>query len=142
MAKTHFRRELFRFLEALRRNNDRAWFTANKDRYEREVRDPMLAFVAELAAPLANITRWGLADSSPAGGSLFRIYLDVRFSKDKSPSMTHVAAQFRHRAGRDVHAPGFYIHLEPGQVFAGAGLWHPEPDALQTVRSAIARDPS
>ena len=142
MASAHFKPTLFRFLEELRRNNDRAWFAANKRRYEREVRDPMLDFIRDAAAPLAKISRELLADPRPVGGSLFRIYRDTRFAKDKSPYKTHVAAQFRHRAGKDVHAPGFYVHLEPGGVFAGAGLWHPEPQALQSVRRAIARRPA
>jgi len=142
MPAAHFRRELFGFLEELRRNNDRAWFAANKERYEREVRDPMLAFIADLAKPLSAISRQVLADPRPVGGSLFRIYRDTRFANDKSPYKTHVAAQFRHRAGKDVHAPGYYIHLEPRQAFAGAGLWHPEPEALQAVRTAIAKQPA
>jgi uncharacterized protein (TIGR02453 family) len=68
---------------------------------------------------------------------MFRIYRDVRFSKDKSPYKTHAAAQFRHREARDVHAPGFYLHLEPGSVFVGIGLWHPAGPTLAGVRNAI-----
>ena len=79
---------------------------------------------------------------APWGGSLFRIYRDVRFAKGKSPFKTHAAAQFRHRAGKDVHVPGFYLHLEPGAVFAGAGLWRPEPAELLAVRTAIASKPA
>ena len=72
---------------------------------------------------------------------MFRIYRDVRFSKDKSPYKTHAAAQFRHREGRDVHAPGFYLHLEPGNVFVGAGSWHPDREALDAIRTAIVEKP-
>jgi uncharacterized protein (TIGR02453 family) len=61
----------------------------------------------------------------------------VRFARDKSPYKVHAAAQFRHRDGRDVHAPGFYLHLEPGSVFMGAGLWHPTGPTLNAIRSAI-----
>ena len=68
---------------------------------------------------------------------MFRIYRDVRFSKNKSPYKTHAALQFRHEAGRDVHAPGFYLHLEPGNVFCGAGLWRPDSRALNHIRQAI-----
>ena len=137
-----FRPELFRFLEELRANNDRDWFAAHKARYERDVRDPLLAFVRDVAGPLAGISRQVVADPRPVGGSLFRIYRDTRFAKDKSPYKTHAAVQFRHRAGKDVHAPGFYLHLEPGAVFAGAGLWRPEPSALLAVRTAIAKKPA
>jgi len=140
MANAHFGPGLFQFLAQLRENNDRDWFAANKERYEREVRDPMLRFITEAAAPLARISRHVLADPRPAGGSLFRIYRDTRFAKDKSPYKTHVAAHFRHRAGKDVHAPGFYLHLEPGRVLLGTGIWHPDPPALLKIRKALVKD--
>ncbi len=138
---SHFGPELFRFLKDLRAHNEREWFAANKVRYERDVRDPLLAFISDVGGPLSRISGQIVADPRPVGGSLFRIYRDTRFSKDKSPYKTHAAAQFRHRAGKDVHAPGFYLHLEPGQVFMGAGIWHPDPDALRGIRNAIARKP-
>jgi uncharacterized protein (TIGR02453 family) len=81
-----------------------------------------------------------VADDRPVGGSLFRIYRDVRFSKDKSPYKTHVGISFRHRNGKDVHAPGYYLHLEPGQVFAAAGIWHPDREHKRTMR--VSRVPS
>jgi len=137
----HFRPALFRYLVDLRDHNDRQWFTTNKGRFEADVRDPMLAFIREAATPLARITRHVLADPRPVGGSLFRIYRDTRFSKDKTPYKTHAAAHFRHRAAKDVHAPGFYLHLEPGQTFLGAGLWHPDPATLLTLRTAMAKNP-
>jgi uncharacterized protein (TIGR02453 family) len=138
----HFGRGLFRFLSDLKAHNDRDWFAANKGRYERDVRDPLLAFIRDVAAPLARVSREVVADPRPVGGSLFRIYRDVRFAKDKSPFKTHAAAQFRHRAGKDVHVPGFYLHLEPGAVLAGGGLWRPEAPALLAVRTAIASKPA
>ena len=73
-------------------------------------------------------------------GSMFRIYRDVRFSADKRPYKTHVAMRFSHR-GKDVHSPGFYLHLEPGGSFAACGLWHPEPPTLLKVRNAIVTRP-
>ena len=72
---------------------------------------------------------------------MFRPHRDVRFSKDTRPYKTHAAAQFRHRRGRDVHAPGFYLHLEPGGCFAGLGVWHPEPPTLDKIRQAIVEEP-
>ncbi len=142
MARAFFRHELFRFLADLKRNNDRAWFTGNKERYEREVRGPMLAFISELAAPLGRVDRAAVADPRPAGGSLFRIHRDTRFSKDKSPYKTHVGALFKHRSARDVHAPGYYLHLEPGRVFGGAGIWHPDSASLRRIREAIVDNPA
>jgi len=72
---------------------------------------------------------------------MFRIYRDVRFAADKSPYKTHAAAQFRHRAAKDVHAPGFYLHLEPGGCFVGVGIWHPDGPTLAAIRTALVADP-
>jgi uncharacterized protein (TIGR02453 family) len=137
-ARAHFSSELFRFLKDLRRNNRREWFQANRERYESAVRNPFLRFISDFGPQLSKISRHFVADPRPTGGSLFRIYRDTRFAKDKSPYKTHAGADFRHRAGgRDVHAPGFYLHLEPGGCFAAAGVWHPDPGALAKVRNAI-----
>lgn len=137
----HFKPELFTFLTELEENNTREWFQDNKDRYKAEVQEPLLEFIAAFSGPLDEISPNFVADPRPAGGSMFRIYRDVRFSRDKSPYKTHAAAQFRHREGRDVHAPGFYLHLEPSNVFAGGGLWHPDGSTLGAVRTAIVKDP-
>jgi uncharacterized protein (TIGR02453 family) len=134
--------ELFRFLRDLKVNNDRAWFNANKDRYEREVRNPALDFVEEFGVHLAEISPHFRADPRPSGGSLFRIHRDTRFSKDKSPYKTHVGIHFRHELAKHAHTPGFYLHLQPGSVFVGVGIWHPDPPALLRIREAIARDPN
>ena len=139
---THFQPELFTFLAELKENNSREWFQANKDRYRRDVQEPMLGFISAFADPLHAISSNFIADPRPSGGSMFRIYRDVRFSRNKSPYKTHAAAQFRHRGGRDVHAPGFYLHLEPGSVFMGAGLWHPAGPTLNAIRSAIVDNPA
>ena len=134
-------RELFAFLAELRRHNNREWFNENKDRYLAEVRDPMLALVASLAPGLARISRHIAVDPRPSGGSLMRIYRDTRFSRDKTPYKTNVGIHFGLKAPRDFEAPGYYLHLEPGSVFMGAGLWHPGADALRAIRDAIVRDP-
>jgi uncharacterized protein (TIGR02453 family) len=137
MPGPHFTSEFFGFLSELKRNNDRDWFQANKPRYQQAVQDPLLRFISDFAQPLADISPRFVADPRPSGGSMFRIYRDVRFSRDKSPYKTHAAAQFRHQQGRDVHAPGFYLHLEPENVFVGAGMWHPSGSTLAAVRQAI-----
>ena len=105
------------------------------------MRDPLLRFVADFAPKLAKISKHMVADPRPVGGSLFRIYRDTRFAKDKSPYKTHAGMTFRHEAGRDVHGPVFYLHLEPGRVFAAAGMWHPPPEAVKQVRDAIVEKP-
>jgi uncharacterized protein (TIGR02453 family) len=136
--ESYFSPDLFGFLMELRDNNDREWFAANKARYEETVRDPFLRFIADLEPLLHGVSPSIMADPRPTGGSLFRIHRDIRFSKDKSPYKTHVAARFPHVAvKRDVHAPGFYLHLEPGRCFMGAGMWRPDARALTRVRLAI-----
>ena len=139
--KTYFGRELFEFLLELRLNNDRGWFEANRERYELHVREPLMEFVADFAEPLNDISPRFVADPRPSGGSIFRVHRDVRFSKDKSPYKTMAAAQFRHESAKDVHSPGFYLHLEPGNVFAGTGIWHPDSETLAKVRNAIVANP-
>ncbi len=136
-----FDAELFRFLRELKENNDREWFNDNKKRYKAVVQEPLLGFIAAFAGPLRSISPAFVADPRPSGGSMFRIYRDTRFANDKSPYKTHAAAQFRHRDGKDVHAPGFYLHLEPGEVFCGAGIWHPDGPTLGRLRDAIVADP-
>jgi uncharacterized protein (TIGR02453 family) len=101
-----------------------------------------MRFVTDFAVPLRRISRHFRADPRPVGGSLFRIHRDTRFSKDKSPYKTHVGIQFRHDLGKDVHAPGFYVHLEPGNVFIGAGIWHPDPATLKRIRDWMVEDPA
>jgi len=132
----------FKLLKELARNNERDWFEANKQRYFDEVRDPLLAFIEAFAPKLRKISPELVADSRPNGGSLFRIYRDTRFSKDKSPYKTYAAMRFLHVRGRELTAPGFYLHLEPGRIFSAAGIWHPPSDALTRMRDAIVADPA
>ena len=129
---------LFRFLSELAVHNDRDWFQANRERFEAEVREPMQAFILAFAEPLRSLSPHFLADPRPSGGSMFRIFRDTRFSKDKSPYKTNVGAHFRHlECSKDVHAPGFYLHLQPGECFMSAGLWHPDPESLRKVRARM-----
>jgi len=136
-----FGRGLFSFLDDLRANNDREWFTANKGRYEEELLEPALAFIEAFAPRLEKISPHFRADARPSGGSLFRIYRDTRFSKDKAPYKTNVGIHFRHDAAKDAHAPGFYLHIGAGEVFAGGGIWHPDTATATTIREAIVADP-
>jgi len=131
----------FAFLRELAAHNERAWFEANKQRYLDDVRDPLLRFVSDFAPRLAKITKHLVADPRPVGGSLFRIHRDTRFARDKSPYKTHAGVAFRHAAGRDVHGPVLYLHVEPGNVFAAAGMWHPPAEAVRAVRAAILERP-
>jgi uncharacterized protein (TIGR02453 family) len=141
-AEPCFSPALFAFLRELAANNDREWFAANKERYVAEVQEPALAFVEDIGMRLPEeVSRHFVADARANGGSVFRIYRDTRFSKDKTPYKTHTGIQFRHERSRDVHAPGFYLHLEPGNVFMACGAWHPDRDTLHAIRTAIAGKP-
>ena len=139
---SYFGPGLFLFLAELKANNERSWFEANRGRYEAEVKEPLLRFIADLGPRLQEISPAFTADPRPVGGSMFRIYRDVRFSHDKSPYKTAATAHFRHEAGRDVHVPGFYLHLEPGMCMAGGGIWHPDGPTLEKIRTAIVDDPN
>ena len=132
--------DLFAFFGELAQNNDRGWFEANKQRYRTVVVQPLSDFIAAMAPRLHRISPHYTADPRPNGGSMFRIYRDVRFSPDKRPYKEHAACHFRHSAGKDAHAPGYYVHLEPGNVFFGGGIWQPPGPELQRIRAAIAED--
>ena len=136
-----FATEFFAFFEELSVNNKREWFEVNKPRYQAVVVDPMVSFIAAMASRLTGISPHFVADPRAHGGSMFRIYRDVRFSKDKRPYKDHAACQFRHAAGRDAHAPGFYVHLAPNEVIYGGGIWLPQGEPLARIRRAIAGDP-
>jgi uncharacterized protein (TIGR02453 family) len=140
-AKAMFGPGLFSFLADLRANNNREWFAANKLRYEEQLLEPAIAFIDAFAPRLEMISPHFRADARPSGGSLFRIYRDTRFSKDKTPYKTNVGIHFRHERAKDAHAPGYYLHIGPDEVFAGGGIWHPATEAATGIREAIVADP-
>jgi len=132
---------LSRFLRELEANNRREWFLAHKERYEAEVREPALVFIRVMERHLRRISPHVVASDRKIGGSMMRIHRDVRFSRDKRPYKTNLGIQFRHEAGKDVHAPGYYFHVDPESVFLGAGTWHPEKATLAAYRESIVDDP-
>ncbi len=136
-----FEASIFQFLEELADNNNRPWFQANKVRYDSEVLEPSLAFIRAFAPRLKKISPYFVASDQRVGGSLMRVYRDTRFAKDKTPYKTNVGIQFRHEFGKDVHAPGFYIHIAPGECFLALGVWRPDADSLAMVRQAIVDHP-
>ena len=154
-AAAHFSPATFKFLRALAKNNSKEWFADHKAEYEAQVKQPCLAFITDLAEPLKKISPQYVASPKPVGGSLFRIHRDTRFSGDKSPYKIHAGMSFYHQATKQVaraegqnammgrlDAPGFYLHLEPGQCFLGGGLWHPQPDTLKRIRAQIVGNPA
>ncbi len=136
-----FNTEFWAFFNDLRQNNNREWFANNKTRYQDKVVAPVSAFISAIAPKLREISPHYNADPRPNKGSMFRIYRDVRFSKDKRPYKEHAAAQFRHRMGKDAHAPGFYVHLEADNIRYGGGIWAPPSDALKNIRTHIVDKP-
>lgn len=141
MRQTYFTAGVFKFLHELEDNNNREWFEANKDRYISLIREPAKEFIGDFEPRLTNISDHFIADTRTNGGSLMRPYRDTRFSKDKTPYKPNVGIQFRHEMGKDVHAPGFYLHLEPGSCWAGVGMWNPEAKVAKQIRDRIFEEP-
>src|SRR5262249_61843815 len=131
------------FLSELKANNNRDWFLENKDRFEATVRDPFLRFIADFSGKLEKINPHFVADPRPSGGSMMRIYRDIRFSKDKSPYKTWVAAHFYHHdAPEDSAAPAFYLHIDNQHCFTAGGPWRPGPLTFQRVLGSLVKRPS
>ncbi len=137
-----FGAETFRFLEELEQNNERPWFNENKHRYEESVLEPALDFIAAMGPHITAVSDHFVAIPKRTGGSLMRVYRDTRFSKDKTPYKTNIGIQFRHERAKDVHAPGFYVHVSLTGCFLGVGMWHPARDALEGIRTAIVERPA
>jgi uncharacterized protein (TIGR02453 family) len=140
-----FGRGALTFLRQLKRNNERDWFQAHKETYESEVLAPLKLFVEEVDVRFGKFAPEFVGDPKR---SIFRIYRDVRFSKDKSPYKTHAASWFKHQnssqgVGSEAHGAGagFYFHLEPGASFVGGGIWMPPRPTLNQLRDSIAAKP-
>lgn len=129
------------FLSELARNNNREWFEVNRQRYEDQVREPAFDYIRSMAEPIGEISPHFIVSAKKSGGSLMRVFRDVRFSRDKSPYKTNIGIQFRHKAGKDVHAPGFYLHIAPDEMFLAAGIWSPDNTTLHKVRTRIDEHP-
>lgn len=135
--KRYFSKATFEFLKELKANNDRDWFAENKHRYEGDLKDPALRLIEAFAPELHKLS----PHFSATPRSLFRIYRDTRFSKDKSPYKTAAGIHFRHDSARNAYAPGFYLHIAPGDCFLGLGIWHPDGATLRQIREAIDERP-
>lgn len=133
----HFSPHLFAFLRDLAANNDREWFSAHRDEYERHVRRPALQFIADLAPPFAAISPHFIVEPSVVGGSLVRMARDVRFSPDKSPYRTYLGIGIRHQMHEEMATPRFYLALQPRRSYLGIGCWRPPSAASGRIRRAI-----
>ena len=136
-----FTQATFNFLDELASNNDRTWFEANKPRYDSLVREPALEFIAAMGPVLETFAPRFCAEPRKVGGSLMRVFRDTRFSRDKTPYKTNIGIQFRHILGKDIHAPGFYLHISMDECFFAVGCWHPDSVALGHIRNLIANNP-
>jgi uncharacterized protein (TIGR02453 family) len=135
---TAFPKEALDFLRSLKRHNNRDWFHQHKAAYEQYVKQPMLELIAALAEDFQQFAPEMVASPKV---SPYRIYRDTRFSKDKSPYKTHLAASFP-RSGMARHeGAGFYLHIAPSELLIGGGLYSPLPEDLNAVRQRIADDP-
>jgi uncharacterized protein (TIGR02453 family) len=123
------------FLRGLKRHNDRAWFAARKDAYERDVKAPMIALVERLAGDLRRFAPDLVA--SPRA-SLYRVHRDTRFSTDKSPFKTQIGAVFPHRALHRHQGAGLYVEIGPAGVMIGGGIYMPQPPELHALRNHLA----
>jgi len=129
-----FPKEAIRFFKQLKKNNNRDWFNAHKAEYEDFVKLPMQSMIASLQPLMANLAPE--IEVHPRR-SMFRIYRDIRFSKNKLPYKTHLAAVF-HRKGHWEQSAGYYVHIEPGGVYVGGGVYMPDSQQLKKIRAAIA----
>lgn len=142
VSTSFYSKNTFDFLQKLSGNNNRTWFNERKTLYEEAVRSPSLAFIEAMEPGIKSLSPNFTAVAKKTGGSLMRIYRDARFSKDKTPYKTNVGIQFRHIAGKDVHAPGFYLHISPDECFVGAGIWRPDSKSLSNIREMISDSPN
>ena len=138
---TGFPKDTLKFLRELEANNNREWFADNKHRYEALVREPALDFIATMGPEIEKLSMHFTAIPKKTGGSLMRVYRDTRFGRNKTPYKTNIGIQFRHELAKDVHAPGYYLHIDNTGCFLATGVWHPEPDALKQIRARIDEQP-
>jgi uncharacterized protein (TIGR02453 family) len=138
----YFTEASFKFLRGLARHNERAWFLAHKAEYDEHVRAPFQRLLTDLQPVVAEVSEHYRSDPKPVGGSLFRIQRDTRFANDKTPYKTWQGARLMHARGRQVEAPLFYLHLQPGKCFIAAGLWHSPTPVQRQVRQFIVDNPS
>jgi len=131
-----FSRNTLSFLTRLKRNNRREWFTVRKDEYDAVVRQPMLAVLDRLAIDMRTVA----PELHVSPKSMYRIYRDIRFSENKQPYKTHVAASFWHRTLGKGGGAGMYFHISPDGVWVGGGMYAPEPPQLHRVREQIANN--
>lgn len=130
-----FPQEGLKFLAALDRNNTREWFQPRKSVFDAQVRSPMLELVAEINTALSRFAPDHVTDPAKA---VYRIYRDTRFSSDKTPYKTHIAANFPRRGMEKHAAAGYYFHISPKEIMIAGGVYMPGPEQLLAIRRWLA----
>ena len=138
---TYFTDKSLKFLRSLARHNERVWFLEHRDEYETHVRQPFQRLLDDLVGPLAEVSLHFRSDSRKVGGSMFRIQRDTRYAHDKAPYKEWQGARLYHERCRQVPAPSFYLHLQPGGSFFGGGIWHPDTPVQRQIRQFIVDNP-
>jgi uncharacterized protein (TIGR02453 family) len=139
---SYFTEKTFRFLRALARNNERTWFHAHKQDYDDHVRAPLQRLLTDLQPELAEVSLHFRSDPRTVGGSLYRIQRDTRFANDKRPYKTWQGARLFHARRAELASPLYYLHIQPGGCFVGAGIWRPESPTLRHIRQFIVDNPA
>jgi uncharacterized protein (TIGR02453 family) len=133
-AQPYFREEALKFLRGLKRNNRREWFEAKRDTFEKELKQPMLAVIERITDAMADFAP---AHVRPAAKSMMRIYRDTRFSADKTPYKTQVAAWWTRNGLEKTSGGGYYFHLSPTGVVVAAGIYMPAREQLLAIRTQL-----
>jgi uncharacterized protein (TIGR02453 family) len=128
---THFTPETMTFLRGLARHNDRDWFEPRRDTYERALRQPILAVAEEISQGFA---KFAPDHTRPANKAVMRIYRDTRFSKNKQPYKTHLAAWWSRHGMEKTSGGGYYLQVGPQGVMVAAGVYMPEREQLLAIR--------
>lgn len=134
---SYFTPEFLKFFRGLKRNNSKTWFEANRERYETAVKEPFAAFIEEM---LARLRAEDPTLSTSAKQAIFRLNRDIRFSKDKTPYKTHMAANISPSGRKNLERPGFYIQFGPEEVLLGGGAYMLENATIYRIRQAIVKN--
>lgn len=137
----YFTNQSLQYLAQLRKNNSHEWFRAHKEKYERLVREPALKLIASLEPALKEASLHFIASPKKVGGSLFRVMKDTRFEHAEGPYKPWIGMRFYHERAREVHSPGYYVHLEKGNSYMGGGVWRPDSKDLRKIRDFIISNP-
>lgn len=137
----YFTKDTLGYLKRLREHNTHEWFRAHKHDYENLVRNPALDLIANLQPALTKVSPHFVASPKKVGGSLFRVMKDTRFEHPAGPYKAWIGLRFFHQKARQVHSPGYYVHIQPGHSYLGGGIWRPDSKELRKIRDFMVDNP-